>query len=414
MLKKYTFVFLLFLLGLFILSACGKKQAEKNNVKKNEKTEAKQESKEASTENGIELDGVTLDGATEEFVSAMSLEEKVGQLFFVSTDSLDVNSQKKISDSMRENMDLFHPGGIIFFSYNLKDRQQTTEFIQNLQFTSRIPLFIGCDEEGGSVQRLARVKEMHMDLLPSMYQIGQTCDSSNAYQLGIKIAENMTALGFNLDFAPVADVCKKEENTEIGDRSFGDDPDLVAEMVSEEVKGLQENNICATLKHFPGQGAVKEDTHKGYANLETTIDVLRKNEFKPFEQGIQSGVDLVMMSHISVNTITQNEVPASLSKLMVKDILRDELEFDGIIITDAMNMKVITKFYSSSEAAIAAIKAGVDMILIPDDYEEAYEAVLEAVNEGEISEKRIDDSVERIIRTKIKRNIIPIESIMIH
>lgn len=398
--KKYL-VFLMLCMFCVTFAGC----LGRNNRDKNQESS----SQEGNSSQTVP-DNVTMDVAIDEMISEMSLEEKIGQLFIVSTDSLDMDSETKLSDKMKDNLGKYHPGGIIFFGYNMKDKEQTTQFISDLQNASHVPLFIGVDEEGGSVQRVAGNKKMEMFTIPSMYEIGLTGDPKEAYQIGKTISTQISGLGFNLDFAPVADICDVNENTEIGDRSFGDDPDMVAEMVSQEVKGLQGNNVSATLKHFPGQGSVLKDTHKGYANLETTIDKLRDNELKPFEKGIEAGADFVMMSHISVEPITQSEVPASLSKLMVTDILRSELGFDGIIITDAMNMKVITKFYEPGQAALTAIDAGVDMILMPDNLEEAYSAVKEAFENGDISEKKLNASLQRILRVKIQRGVLSISS----
>lgn len=397
--KKYikSLVFLTICLLSILLAGCGRSTENKS--------EGDSGAQEASTAKAVP-DKVTLDVAVDDIISNMSLDEKIGQLFLVSLDSLDINSETQISDKMKESLEKYHPGGVIFFSYNMKNKEQTTKFIQDLQEASTMPMFIGVDEEGGSVQRVSGKKGMEMDSIPSMYEIGQTGDPEQAYQVGTSIAKKIRELGFNLDFAPVADICDVNENTEIGDRSFGNDPELVGKMVSEEVKGLQQNKVSATLKHFPGQGSVKNDTHKGYANLDTTIDKLRENELKPFENGIEADVDFVMMSHISVEPITQSEVPASLSKLMVTDILRGELRFDGIIITDAMNMKVITKFYDPGQAALLAIDAGVDMILMPDHLDEAYNAVKDAVESEELSTKKLDAALERILQVKIKRGII--------
>lgn len=405
----YKCFIIMLLCGLILLTGCTTSNSQKDQKETSGSGNGEEESSEKEKPE-LKLDSVNINGAVSSILSKMTLEEKIGQLFIVSTDSLDMSSPLQYTENMQDAQDTFQPGGIIFFSYNMQDRQQAMKLLQDLQSNSKIPLFLGIDEEGGSVQRLAKSKGMEVEPLPSMAQIGQTGDSANAYDIGLKLADSLGQLGFNLDFAPVADLCTVSDNTEIGERSFGDDPKLVADMVVQEVKALQENRVCATLKHFPGQGAVKEDTHKGFANLDTTIDKLRKKEFIPFEKGIDADVDFVMMSHVSVEPITQTEVPASLSKLMVQNILREELGFDGVIITDAMNMKIITKFYASSDASISAIKAGVDMILMPEDYEKSFYALLDAVKEGKISEDRIDDSVERILSVKLKRGIISLES----
>lgn len=353
------------------------------------------------------VDEITLDGMVSDDLSKMTLKEKIGQLFVVCTDSLDFNAETEVTEKMRKNLEEYKPGGVIFFSYNLKNRTQVKEMISDMQKTAEIPLFTAVDEEGGSVARIANSKNMQTTKFPAMAEIGKTGDSKNAYHVGETIGKEIYELGFNLDFAPVADINTNAENTEIGNRSFGSEPKTVADMVSQEVKGLQAQGVSATLKHFPGQGQCGEDTHKGYVELNATIDQLRDVEFVPFKSGISAGADMVMMSHVAVSQITGKETPASLTKLMVTDILREELQFDNVIITDAMNMKVITKFYDADQAAVMAIEAGNDMILMPDNFEQAFEGVLEAVKDGTLSESQIDEAAGRVLSVKIKRGILP-------
>lgn len=401
--KKYTLISLMLVVMVLtvVLAACGKKEAS------DQPAEASTSIQNADPEN---LDDITMDALVDEAMKQMTLEQKIGQLFIVCTDSLDFNAETEMTDEMKTNLEKYQPGGVILFSFNLDHREQTTEFIQDMKETTKIPMFISVDEEGGNVARIANTDGMGTTKFPSMATIGETGDPSQAYTVGDTVGREISELGFNLDFAPVADLSTNEDNTEIGERSFGSDPDLVSQMVSQEVKGLQNNGVSAALKHFPGQGNAGEDTHKGYVNLDVTIDGLRDNEFLPFEEGIAAGADMIMMSHVSVKGITQSDIPASLSSLMVNDILREELQYDGIIITDAMNMKIITKFYEAGQAAVSAIKAGNDMILMPDNFESAYEAVSEAVEEGTLSEKRINASVRRILEVKIRRGILPLNS----
>lgn len=401
--KKYTLISLMLVVMVLtvVLAACGKKEAS------DQPAEASTSIQDVDPEN---LDDITMDALVDEAMKQMTLEQKIGQLFIVCTDSLDFNAETEMTDEMKTNLEKYQPGGVILFSFNLDHREQTTEFIQDMKETTKIPMFISVDEEGGNVARIANTDGMGTTKFPSMATIGETGDPSQAYTVGDTVGREISELGFNLDFAPVADLSTNEDNTEIGERSFGSDPDLVSQMVSQEVKGLQNNGVSAALKHFPGQGNAGEDTHKGYVNLDVTIDGLRDNEFLPFEEGIAAGADMIMMSHVSVKGITQSDIPASLSSLMVNDILREELQYDGIIITDAMNMKIITKFYEAGQAAVSAIKAGNDMILMPDNFESAYEAVSEAVEEGTLSEKRINASVRRILEVKIRRGILPLNS----
>ena len=396
--KNYKRVALLLCIMLLTgaLAGCGWSKKEKD----------KSENSTKSSEDKA-VDEITLDGMVSDALSKMTLKEKIGQLFIVCTDSLDFNAETEVTEKMRKNLEEYKPGGVIFFSYNLKNRTQVKEMISDMQKTAEIPLFIAVDEEGGSVARIANSKNMQTTKFPAMAEIGKTGDSKNAYHVGETIGKEIYELGFNLDFAPVAVINTNAENTEIGNRSFGSEPKTVADMVSQEVKGLQAQGVSATLKHFPGQGQCGEDTHKGYVELNATIDRLRDVEFLPFKSGISAGADMVMMSHVAVSKITGKETPASLTKLMVTDILREELQFDNVIITDAMNMKVITKFYDADQAAIMAIEAGNDMILMPDNFEQAFEGVLEAVKDGTLSESQINEAAGRVLSVKIKRGILP-------
>ena len=396
--KNYKRVALLLCIMLLTgaLAGCGWSKKEKD----------KSENSTKSSEDKA-VDEITLDGMVSDALSKMTLKEKIGQLFVVCTDSLDFNAETEVTEKMRKNLEEYKPGGVIFFSYNLKNRTQVKEMISDMQKNAEIPLFTAVDEEGGSVARIANSKNMQTTKFPAMAEIGKTGDSKNAYHVGETIGKEICELGFNLDFAPVADINTNAENTEIGNRSFGSEPKTVADMVSQEVKGLQVQGVSATLKHFPGQGQCGEDTHKGYVELNATIDRLRDVEFLPFKSGISAGADMVMMSHVAVSKITGKETPASLTKLMVTDILREELQFDNVIITDAMNMKVITKFYDADQAAVMAIEAGNDMILMPDNFEQAFEGVLEAVKDGTLSESQIDEAAGRVLSVKIKRGILP-------
>ena len=357
-----------------------------------------------------QVDEITLEGMATDVLETMSLEEKIGQLFIVCTDSLDFSAETEMTEEMKKNLQLYQPGGIIFFSFNIDEPEQTKTFIRDMQDSVKIPMFMGVDEEGGLVARIANNEKMGTTSFPTMKEVGETGSLEMALEMGRTIGKEISELGFNLDFAPVADVMSNEANTEIGERSFGSDPKLVADMVDEVVKGLQENDVCATLKHFPGQGSSGDDTHRGYVGMDVTIDDLRESDFLPFKRGIRTGADFVMVSHVSVDEVTGNDVPSSLSPVVVSDILRDELQFENVIVTDAMNMKSITKFYDSDEAARLAFKAGNDMILMPDDFMLALEGITEAVNEGNISEEELDEAVMRILKVKILRGIIPEDS----
>ena len=202
-----------------------------------------------------------------------------------------------------------------------------------------------------------------------------------------------------MDFAPVADVTMEGAESALGNRSFGSDPQVVGEMVSNVVGGMEGTGVSACLKHFPGLGSASDDTHDGRVEISKTLEELKAVDLVPFSVGIEAGADFVMVGHATVQAI-DGDLPASLSGRVITDILRGELGFEGVIITDALDMTAITEYYTSEEAAVMALEAGADMLLMPEDFEAAYNAVLAAVQDGRISEERIDESLDRIYRVK--------------
>jgi beta-N-acetylhexosaminidase len=307
---------------------------------------------------------------------------------------------------MKKTLAKYQVGGVILFSRNIAKRKQTAKLTAKLLAGARTPLFISVDEEGGRVSRIASNEKMKTTSFPSAEEIGETQDDEYTYEMAKTIGTEIRELGFNVDFAPVADVKTSELNEEIGDRSFGSDPELVAEYVSAFVQGLHKANVGTALKHFPGQGSSSGDTHKESVDIDSSIARLRKTDFVPFKAGIASDADFVMVSHISVSKVTESAVPASMSDLMMQTILRDELGFKKVIITDAFDMASITDNYTSAEAAYQAFKAGADIILMPQNFKEAYKEILSKVEDGTIAQERLDDSVLRILAVKIQRGIL--------
>lgn len=364
-----------------------------------------------------ESTGMDYDEAVEaaaEYMKNMTIEEKTGQLFVVNLELLDQRNGnyyewKKCTKAMKKAINKYHIGGVILFSRNIAGRKQTQKLINRLNESSTVPLFITVDEEGGDVARIANNGKMGTTVFPTMEEIGNTKDASYVYDMGATIGSEIKELGFNVDFAPVADVKTSELNLEIGTRSFGGEPGKVADFVAAFVKGMQEQNVSATLKHFPGQGSSSGDTHIESVNIDSSITGLRKNDFVPFEAGIDAGADFVMVSHISVSKVTETSQPASMSGLIMDTILRGELGFQGIIITDAMDMASITSNYTSAEAAYGAINGGADIVLMPLDLEMAYNEIINKINFGKISEERLDASVLRILAVKYMRGIMKVE-----
>lgn len=270
------------------------------------------------------------------------------------------------------------------------------------QETLGVSPFLAVDEEGGTVTRIAGNQAFPVENVGNMENVGASRDSDRAYQVGQTLGAYLKGYGFNMDFAPVADVLVNSENTVVKERAFGSDPNLVASMVEAEVRGLKDEKIEAVLKHFPGHGATAEDSHNGYAYAQRSLEELRETELVPFQAGIDAGADFVMVGHICFPLIEGGQVPASLSSWAVTELLKEEMGFEGVAVTDAMNMGAIADNYSSAEAAVQAIQAGIDMILMPADFEAAYNGVLQAVNSQEISQERLYDALRRILTVKLK------------
>jgi len=275
--------------------------------------------------------------------------------------------------------------------------------LNNTKSMSKYPIFLGVDEEGGKVARVAS-KNLG-EKVDSMGSIGKEGDTQKAYEACRIIGTYLTELGFTTDFAPVADVASDEESQVLGDRSFGTGAEQVAHMVSFAVDGLRDTGIQACLKHFPGLGSTTADTHEGLAITERTLEEMRAADFLPFKAGIDAGAEFVMAGHVSAPNVTGDNTPPSLSSKRITEILRDELGFNGVVITDALNMSAITEYYTSGEACVKALQAGADMLLMPENFREAYADVFKAVQDGTISEERIYQSLRRIYRVKYAKQV---------
>lgn len=343
----------------------------------------------------------------DKIISEMTIEEKVGQLFIVSLRRLPSGGNvEEMNSDVRNLITKYKVGGVILFGENIDTIPQTTKLIGDLQATAELPLFMSIDEEGGKVSRLSSSGKMHNTIIPPNEIIGNTRTPLWAEKVGNIIGQEVYSLGFNMDFAPVADINTNSKNPIIGNRAFGSGPIRTSGMVAAEVKGLQNENVSAVLKHFPGHGDTATDSHTGAASVSHTKKRLNEVEFKPFISGIKAGADAVMVGHIMVPKVESGKIPASLSKKMITDILRNELKFNGLIITDALDMGAISKYYSSENAAIKAFQAGADLLLMPYRIDRAYHGMIKAVKDGRISEARLNASLRRILEVKEKRGIL--------
>ena len=357
-----------------------------------------------SSHSGQETTG---NSTVEERLASMTLEEKAAQLFIITPEALTGYTQVTQSGEVtRKALEQYPVGGLIYFADNLQTPDQVKAMTAGVQKYAEelqgLPLFLAVDEEGGTVARLGNNEAFDLPQIEDMAEIGAKKDAKRAREVGTTIGGYLREYGFNMDFAPDADVLTNEDNQVMAKRSFGNDPELVAELSEQTAEGLREQGIMPVFKHFPGHGATAEDTHEGFAVADRTLEELKQSELVPFARAAENGAECIMAAHISVPKITGDDTPASLSSVMLTDVLRGELGFDGLIVTDALNMGAVTEHYTSGEAAVAALKAGADLLLMPEDFADAYAGVVEAVNSGEISEDRLDQSVLRILERKIE------------
>lgn len=338
----------------------------------------------------------------DETLAGMTLHEKVCQMMFVTPEELTGEDGVTVAgDATRQALENYPVGGIVYFAKNLESQDQVKEMIDNSQKYSSIGLFVATDEEGGVVNRL--MDTVGTTYIGSMYYYKDDGDET-AYENAYTIANDMSALGFNLDFAPVADVWSNPDNTVIGERAYNDDYAQAAELVGNAVKGFNDGGVMCTLKHFPGHGDTAEDSHYSSAYVHRTKEEIMADEMQPFRSGIEAGAEFVMVGHLIVPDI--DEVPATLSYKIATGILRDELKFEGVVITDSFEMESIADNYSVDDAVVMSVKAGMDMILQPKDMASAVNSIEQAVADGELSEDRIDESVRRILTLKESRGLL--------
>lgn len=341
--------------------------------------------------------------AVAEKMEHMTVEEKVGQMLMMDfRKNPDDSGMTVLSEDVAQKIADYHLGGVILFAENLDTAEQTKELVADMQKAADMPLLIGIDEEGGMVSRLDKSQIPHTSIPNAKDMNGDTAQAETA---GKEIGSVLSELGINVDFAPIADIHTNPENTVIGDRAYGTDAQTVADMASAFTKGLESEGVSATAKHFPGHGDTGTDSHDGMAVSEHDLQRLQEVEFVPFHRLADEGIDLMMVGHITMPNVTDDGLPASLSKEAI-DLLREELDYDGIVITDAMNMGAIVDYYPDGEAAVKAVEAGVDIVLMPADLDDAYNSLCEAVQIGEISENRLDESVERILSLKYDKGML--------
>ena len=383
------------------------------------------------------LSGCSIDSKIDKQIKKMSLQDKVSQMlmpclrysfFEVVTDE---NGNEKRNREPLEELDERYTallneykfGGIILFAENLKSSAKSFELIRKIKEAhgvDGIPLFISADQEGGSVKRIGFGTSM-----PGNMAIVASNDPNNAYESANIIGSEMKLLGLNTNFAPVVDINSNPNNPVIGIRAFSDDSDYARGYIEKSIEGYHSQNILTSLKHFPGHGDTAVDSHTGLPQVDKTYEEIKESELEAFEYGIAAGADMIMSAHIMFPNIDNSQyialngqkvyLPATLSKKIV-GILREDLGFEGIIITDALSMDAITKYYKVEDTARFAINAGVDMLLIPVDYHESVEVyikelkeyvamIVKMVEDGDIEESTIDNAVRRILKVKYENHL---------
>ena len=383
--KRFLLLFLVFL-----LTGCGyKKDNEINNSITNDEKENINGTDEIMREEKEPID---------DKINSMTLDEKIGQMIITGFNGSEYN------DDMDRLINEYKVGGVILFARNIEDSNQMIDLTRALQENNNnLPLFISIDEEGGRVSRLPD----DVEKFPSAFTIGLINDQQTAYENGKEIGYTLKRLGINLDYAPVLDIYSNENNTVIGDRAFSKEESIVSTMGIATMEGIEDADIIPVVKHFPGHGDTEVDSHYGLPIVYKTLEELRNFEFIPFVKAIESGCDVIMVSHIILNEIDSSN-PASLSKIVINDILRRDMNFDKVVITDDMAMGAITSIMSIEEACIRSIKAGCDILLLGNAYEEI-EQVINSIKlklyNGEISEEQINKSVKRILELKKKYNM---------
>lgn len=330
----------------------------------------------------------------------MTLEEKIGQMMIIHY------REPKLDETLNNMLKTIKPGGFIFFKENLVTYEDSLELIKNIKDSAKIPMFLSIDQEGGKVDRLKTIKGISFSNMPTMSEIGKTNDEEIAYGTGAQIAHNLKMLDLNMNFAPVLDIYSNPKNTVIGTRSFGDNAEIVSKMGLALSKGLKDNNIIPVYKHFPGHGNTETDSHIDLPIVSKTKEELLKEEIIPFQKAIANDADVIMIGHLAVPSITNSYIPASLSKKIITSFLKEEIGYQNLVITDALNMKALTNNYSEKEIIEKSINAGVDILLMPENPINAVNVIKEGITSGSIKEEQINNSVKKILNLKYKYNII--------
>lgn len=348
------------------------------------------------------------DAAVDRLLSSLTLEQRVAQLFVVRPEDITgVGVATAAGETTRRALLEMPVGGLVYFSANLVDADQTREM---LAATARygeeacgLAPLLCVDEEGGTVSRVGGNPGFDVENVGDMCDVGATGDADYAREVAAHVGSYLANLGFIVDFAPVADVANNPGSDTMRRRSFGSDASVVAEMVRAQVEGFAQAGVLCSVKHFPGIGGAMGDSHDSRIYSQKTVDEMRDVELLPFRAAVEADVPLVMVGHLSLPSVTGDDRPASVSREVVTGILREELGYDGVVVTDSMAMGAATDSLPAGRLGVEPLLAGADLVLMPADLQAAYQGVLDAVEAGELTEERIDESFRRVARAKLTR-----------
>lgn len=339
--------------------------------------------------------------AAEAMLTGMTTREKICQLLIVQPEYMAASSAvTQMSPALSESMAEYPVGGMLLTIPNMTSPAQLTALTAALQEASDIPLILCLDEEGGDVARL--MDKVGTTKLANMYTY-RSQGPATARANGATLGRDLTKFGFNTDLAPVADVWSNPQNKVIGERAYSDNFDQAATLVAAAVQGFHDSDTICCLKHFPGHGSTRADSHEQAAYVDASLDELRKNEFLPFAAGIEAGADMVMVGHLTVPAL--DTVPATFSKKIVTELLREELGFDGVVITDGLEMKAAGSD-ADGKKALRALNAGCDLLLGLEDIPGTVETLEKAVKDGSLSMDELDAHVLRVLRLKLQYGLL--------
>ena len=354
-----------------------------------------------------------MDKFVESVLDKMTLEEKIGQLFIVRPDALELEYENNVInddeiggvtyvDQMMEvALNKYHVGGIMLYEKNVVDEKQLTKLTADLQDKSEFPLFIAAEEIGGKYACIGNNVNFNVGLFPNNNEIGKTGSAEQARSMGKSIGTYLDKYGVNLDLAPVADISHDEEKTV--EKNFSFEPMIAANLVSAEIEGLHEGGVMTAVKYFPGYGDF-DPADEYICSNENSWEYLLDNDIIPFAE-VMDDTDMIMVGHISLPNVTEDGLPASMSSEFINDKLRDELGYDGVVMTDTLSAEGIRNNFVQRECSLDAILAGADIVLCPYDLAENYDSVLQAVKDGKIGTVQIDERVRRILKLNAENGL---------